>query len=424
MRNDELFERAKKVIPGGVNSPVRAFGAVGGTPRFFESGAGCYVRDTEGNEYLDTVGSWGPLILGHAQPEILAAASAAMQKGSTFGAPTKGEILLAEKVAEMVPSVEKLRLVSSGTEATMSALRLARGYTKRAKVIKFSGCFHGHADSFLVAAGSGVATFNIPGSPGVTAGTVADTLLAEYNDLSSVEALFTQYPGEIAAIIVEPVAGNMGVVPPQPGFLEGLRDLTTKDGALLIFDEVISGFRLAPGGAQQRFGVTPDLTTLGKILGGGFPLGAFGGRADIMSALAPEGPVYQAGTLSGNPVAVAAGLKTLELLSAPGFYEKLDSLADKLDAKLREVADASGVPYRLQRVGSMMTLFFVEQDVTGWKQAATCDTERYAKFFHGMLDQGVYIAPAQYEAMFVNDGLGEEGVDKIVAAVKATLATL
>ena len=262
MRNDELFERAKKVIPGGVNSPVRAFGAVGGTPRFFESGAGCYVRDTEGNEYLDTVGSWGPLILGHAQPEILAAASAAMQKGSTFGAPTKGEILLAEKVAEMVPSVEKLRLVSSGTEATMSALRLARGYTKRAKVIKFSGCFHGHADSFLVAAGSGVATFNIPGSPGVTAGTVADTLLAEYNDLSSVEALFTQYPGEIAAIIVEPVAGNMGVVPPQPGFLEGLRDLTTKDGALLIFDEVISGFRLAPGGAQQRFGVTPDLTTL------------------------------------------------------------------------------------------------------------------------------------------------------------------
>jgi len=422
--NQELFERAKQVIPGGVNSPVRAFGAVGGTPRFFVRGKGVTVTDAEGRPYLDLVGSWGPLILGHAHPEVLAAAREAMERGTTFGAPTETEILLAEAVRRHLPSIERVRLVSSGTEATMSALRLARGFTGRAKVVKFAGCYHGHADSFLVKAGSGVATFGIPGSPGVTEGTVADSLVAEYNDLAGVEAHFAKAPDSIAAVIVEPVAGNMGVVAPAPGFLEGLRELCTKHGALLIFDEVITGFRLGLGGAQGRFGVTPDLTTLGKILGGGFPLGAFGGRADVMDKLAPQGPVYQAGTLSGNPVATAAGLKTLELLEASGTYLRLDALAADLSAGLDRVAGAAGIPHRVNRVGSMITLFFTASEVTTWAQAATADTARYGRFFHGMLERGIYLPPAQFEAFFVNVPLTEADVDRVIAAAAEVFATL
>jgi len=423
-KNDELFERAKQVIPGGVNSPVRAFGAVGGTPRFFVKGKGATVTDAEGRPYLDLVGSWGPLILGHANPEILAAAREAMERGTTFGAPTEAEILLAEAVRRHLPSVERLRLVSSGTEATMSALRLARGFTGRSKVVKFAGCYHGHADSFLVKAGSGVATFGIPGTPGVTEGTVADSLVAEYNDLDSVQALFDQVGDAIAAVIVEPVAGNMGVVPPAPGFLEGLRSLCTRHGALLIFDEVITGFRLGLGGAQGRYGISPDLTTLGKILGGGFPLGAFGGRADVMSKLAPVGPVYQAGTLSGNPVATAAGLKTIELLERPGTYLALDARANDLAIGLGRVAGVAGIPHRINRVGSMITLFFTPDEVTTWASAATADTARYGRFFHGMLDRGIYLPPAQFEAFFVNVPHTEDDVERIVAAAAEVFATL
>jgi glutamate-1-semialdehyde 2,1-aminomutase len=420
-RNEQLFERAKAVIPGGVNSPVRAFGAVGGTPRFFARGQGKTVTDADGRQYLDLVGSWGPLILGHAHQEVLNAAREAMEQGTTFGAPTEAEVLLAEAVRRHLPSVEKLRLVSSGTEATMSALRLARGFTGRPKVVKFTGCYHGHADSFLVKAGSGVATFNIPGTPGVTEGTVADTLLAEYNDLGSVQALFATHGQAIAAVIVEPVAGNMGVVPPAPGFLEGLREVTRAHGALLIFDEVITGFRLGLGGAQGRFGVTPDLTTLGKILGGGFPLGAFGGRADVMDKLAPVGPVYQAGTLSGNPVATAAGLKTLEILARPGTFEGLEETAAHLAEGLAQAASRAGVPHRLNRVGSMMTLFFTDREVRDWDSAATCDTARYGRFFHGMLDRGVYLPPAQFEAFFVNVLHDRGDVERVVQAAATAL---
>ncbi len=423
-RNDELFERAKQVIPGGVNSPVRAFGAVGGTPRFFAKGRGVTVTDAEGREYLDLVGSWGPLILGHAHPEILAAAREAMERGTTFGAPTEAEILLAEAVRRHLPSVERLRLVSSGTEATMSALRLARGFTGRPKVVKFAGCYHGHADSFLVKAGSGVATFGIPGTPGVTEGTVADTLVAEYNDLGSVHALFEKVGDAIAAVIVEPVAGNMGVVAPAPGFLEELRELCTRHGSLLVFDEVITGFRLGLGGAQGLFGVTPDLTTLGKIVGGGFPLGAFGGRADVMARLAPAGPVYQAGTLSGNPVATAAGLKTIELLERPGTYLALDARARDLAEGLDRVAGVAGIPHRVNRVGSMITLFFTAEPVTTWASAATADTGRYGRFFHGMLERGFYLPPAQFEAFFVNVPLTEEHVERVIAAAAEVFATL
>ena len=423
-RNDELFERAKQVIPGGVNSPVRAFGAVGGTPRFFAKGRGVTVTDAEGREYLDLVGSWGPLILGHAHPEILAAAREAMERGTTFGAPTEAEILLAEAVRRHLPSVERLRLVSSGTEATMSALRLARGFTGRSKVVKFAGCYHGHADSFLVKAGSGVATFGIPGTPGVTEGTVADTLVAEYNDLGSVHALFEKVGDAIAAVIVEPVAGNMGVVAPAPGFLEELRELCTRHGSLLVFDEVITGFRLGLGGAQGLFGVTPDLTTLGKIVGGGFPLGAFGGRADVMARLAPAGPVYQAGTLSGNPVATAAGLKTIELLERPGTYLALDARARDLAEGLDRVAGVAGIPHRVNRVGSMITLFFTAEPVTTWASAATADTGRYGRFFHGMLERGFYLPPAQFEAFFVNVPLTEEHVERVIAAAAEVFATL
>jgi glutamate-1-semialdehyde 2,1-aminomutase len=424
MRNQELFERALRVIPGGVNSPVRAFGAVGGTPRFITKGKGVWIEDQEEQRYLDMVGSWGPLILGHAHPEVMDAARAAMARGASFGAPTEAEILLAEKVVSMVPSVEQLRLVSSGTEATMSALRLARGFTGRDKVIKFAGCYHGHADPFLVKAGSGVATFNIPGSPGVTAGTVADTLLAEFNDLVSVARQLEAHPAKVAAVIVEPVAGNMGVVPPAEGFLEGLRELCDQHGAQLIFDEVITGFRLAPGGAQERLGVLPDLTTLGKILGGGFPLGAFGGRAEIMEKLAPAGPVYQAGTLSGNPVATAAGLATLEVLSRGGFYEPLETMAARLANGLHESAERLGVPHRVQRAGNMMTFFFVDEPVVGWTQAARADTEAYGRFFHGMLERGVYLAPAQYEAMFVNHGFLASDLDRLLQAAEDTLKSI
>jgi len=405
---------------------VRAFGSVGGTPRFFARGQGAWAWDADGTRYLDLVGSWGPLILGHAHPEVLAAARAAMEAGTTFGAPTELEVRLAEAVIARVPSVEQLRLVSSGTEATMSALRLARGFTGRDRVVKFAGCYHGHADSFLVKAGSGVATLGIPGSPGVTAGTVADTLIAEYNDLGSVDDLFKAHGHEIAAVIVEPVAGNMGVVPPLDGFLDGLRGLCDHHGALLIFDEVITGFRLAPGGAQERLGVTPDLTTMGKILGGGFPLGAFGGRADVMQRLAPVGPVYQAGTLSGNPVAVAAGLKTLEILGRPGSYERLEALGARLAKGLTAAAEAAGLPHCVKRAGSMCTLFLqdVQTDVRGWRQAQHADTAAYGRFFHGLLARGVYAAPAQFEAAFANLAMSEADVDLAAAAAREALAEI
>jgi glutamate-1-semialdehyde 2,1-aminomutase len=427
MTNKELFERALKTIPGGVNSPVRAFGAVGGIPRFFARGEGKLVVDTEGREYLDLVGSWGPLILGHAHPEVVAAASRAVARGSTFGAPTETEVLLAEEVVRHVPSIEQLRLVSSGTEATMTALRLARGATGRNKIIKFAGCYHGHADPFLVKAGSGVATLGIPGTPGITPGIVQDTLIAQYNEAGSVAEHFDRAGDSIAALIVEPVAGNMGVVPPHDGFLQALRELCSRHGALLIFDEVITGFRVALGGAQALYDVVPDLTCLGKVLGGGFPLAALGGRREIMGKLAPAGPVYQAGTLSGNPVATAAGLKTLEIIARPGFHQRLDALGERLAAGLDRAAAEAGIPHVVNAVGSMSTLFFTPKgtaEVGTWEQAAPSDTKLYSRFFHGMLDRGIYLAPAQFEATFVNAALDDPDIDFIIEAAADVLAHL
>ena len=401
-RSRRLFARAKKVIPGGVNSPVRAFGSVGGTPRFLVSGKGCRVTDADGKVYIDYVGSWGPLILGHADPGVLRAVRAAMARGTSFGAPTELEVRLAEAICDALPSVERVRMVSSGTEATMSVLRLARAATGRPRVLKFDGCYHGHVDSLLVGAGSGVATLGIPGSPGVPASTVELTVLAPFNDLEAVESAFRRWPGEIACVLVEPVAGNMGCVPPLPGFLEGLRALCDRCGALLIFDEVMTGFRVAWGGAQRRYGVTPDLTCLGKVVGGGLPAAAYGGRADLMRQVAPEGPVYQAGTLSGNPLAMAAGLATLERLRRPGTYTTLERTARTLVDGLAKAAEEAGVPLSTAAVGGMFGFFFHPGPVQDFAAARASHAERFRRFFSSMLEQGVYLAPSPFEAGFVS----------------------
>jgi glutamate-1-semialdehyde 2,1-aminomutase len=401
-KSRSLFARARRSIPGGVNSPVRAFGSVGGTPRFFERGKGCRVWDADGNEYVDYVGSWGPLILGHADPGILRAVRAAMVRGTSFGAPTEGETLLAEAIRKAVPSIERVRMVSSGTEATMSAIRLARGATGRERILKFSGCYHGHADALLVGAGSGVATLGIPGSPGVPEAFTRLTIQAPFNDLDAVADAFRRWGDEVACVIVEPVAGNMGCVPPASGFLEGLRDLCTRSGALLIFDEVMCGFRVARGGAQERFGVKPDLTCLGKVVGGGLPAAAFGGRADLMDQMAPDGPVYQAGTLSGNPLAVAAGLETLARLEKPGTYERLEKTSRTLAQGLAERALDAGVELSTVWLGGMFGFFFHPGPVRCFEDAQKARAERFRAFFAAMLERGIYLPPSPFEACFAS----------------------
>jgi glutamate-1-semialdehyde 2,1-aminomutase len=421
-RSDALFERARQFIPGGVNSPVRAFGSVGGTPRFIERASGARLHDVDGNEYVDYVGSWGPMLLGHAHPRVREALARALEGGTSFGAPTAGEVELAELVVGMVPSIDVVRFVNSGTEATMSALRVARAATGRARFIKFRGGYHGHADAFLVEAGSGAATLGVPSSPGVTEGAARDTLVAEFNDLDSVRALLEGNAGTVAAIIIEPVAGNMGCVPPRGGFLEALRGLCDEHGALLIFDEVMTGFRLAAGGAQEVYGVVPDLTTLGKIVGGGLPVGAFGGRESLMRQVAPEGPVYQAGTLSGNPLAMAAGLATLtELRENPGIYAELERLGARLEAGIRPLLEGRHDRLAWNRVGSMATLFFSGGPVTGWASAAGADRSRFARYFHGMLERGIYLPPSPFEAAFLSAAHTEEDIDRTVAAAAEVL---
>ena len=415
-RSREWFDRAQKRIPGGVNSPVRAWKAVGGEPRFIARGGGARIFDVDGKSYVDFVASWGPLILGHAHPDILAAVNAAAKDGTSFGAPTVREVELAEAVVERFPSVEKLRLVSSGTEATMSAIRVARGFTGRSRIVKFDGCYHGHVDALLARAGSGVASFGLPDSAGVPPAFAAETAIAPFNDQATVEALFAAHSDSIAALIVEPICGNMGVIPPAPGFLAFLSDITKENGTLLIFDEVITGFRVARGGAQERFNIRPDLTCLGKILGGGLPLGAFGGRAEIMDMLAPDGPVYQAGTLSGNPVAVAAGLTMLKALSRPGVYERLEELGARFQGGLERVLELRHIAGVVNREGSMLTLFFGVGRVRDADEARGADRERFARFFHGMLARGFYWPPAQFEAAFISLAHGEADIDQAVAA--------
>jgi glutamate-1-semialdehyde 2,1-aminomutase len=414
--SETWFARAKQFLPGGVNSPVRSFKAVSGTPPVFKRGEGAFLFDIDGNRYIDYVGSWGPLILGHAHPEVTEAVMAAVRNGTTFGAPTPAELELAELVVEALPSVEMVRFVNSGTEAAMSAIRLARGFTGRDKIIKFQGCYHGHADMLLAKAGSGVVSFGLPDSPGVPASVTQHTLTAPYNNFAVVEELFKQFPNEIAAVIVEPIAGNMGVVLPKPEFLPGLRRLTEEYGALLIFDEVITGFRVGFGGAQSLYSVMPDLTCLGKIIGGGFPVGAYGGRKEIMAKLAPMGPVYQAGTLSGNPVAMAAGVATLRLLKKPGTYQRLETLGRKLADGLSEAAKKNGVPVFQTRVGSMRSNFFTDKEVIDYDTALTSDTKRYSRYFHGMLERGIYLAPSQFEAGFVSLAHTESEIERTIEA--------
>ncbi|MBZ4676930.1 MAG: hemL [Anaerophaga sp.] len=425
-KSKEAFQKAVNLMPGGVNSPVRAFKSVGGNPVFIERGKGSRVWDIDGNEYIDFVASWGPLMLGHARDEVVEAIRETATRGTSFGAPTLLENEMAQLITEMVPSVEKVRMVNSGTEATMSALRLARGYTKRDKVIKFAGCFHGHADSFLIQAGSGAMTLGLPDSPGVTKGAARDTLIASFNNLESVEKLFEEYENQIAAVIVEPVPGNMGVILPSTGFLQGLKELTSHHGALLIFDEVITGFRLSPGGAQDLLGVTPDLTTMGKIIGGGLPVGAFGGRAEIMDHLAPEGSVYQAGTLSGNPLAMAAGIAALKILkNNPEIYKDIETKSAHLEKGLKKNLEKTGVPGVVNRVGGMLTLFFTEEhEVFNDELAATSDTKRYAAYFGNLLQNGIYLAPSQFECTFVSDAHTMDEIDRLLEVSGKALAAL
>ena len=414
----EAFKKAQEIIPGGVNSPVRAFKSVKLNPVFIAKGKGAYITDIDGNKYIDFVSSWGPLIFGHAHDNILNAINEAAQRGTSYGAPTELETEMAQLIVDMVPSVEKVRMVNSGTEATMSAIRLARGYTKRDCIVKFAGNFHGHGDSFLIKAGSGAITLGLPDSPGVTASNAKDTLIADYNNLDSVRALFEQKGNEIAAIIVEAVAGNMGVVLPTKGFLQGLREICNQYGAVLIFDEVITGFRLAKGGAQEIYNVMPDITTLGKIIGGGLPVGAYGGKKEIMDMLAPIGPVYQAGTLSGNPLAMSAGIAMLKLIrDTPDFYSELERKAAKLEAGILKNMEITGVKGLINRVGSMMTFFFTdEKQITNFDEAMKSDADKYARFFKMSLESGIYLAPSQYECLFISYAHSDKDIDTIIAA--------
>ncbi len=424
-KSTALFERAVKVIPGGVNSPVRAFNGVGGTPPFIDRAEGAYLVDVDGKRYIDYVGSWGPMITGHAHPEIVSAVIETVKQGLSFGAPCRLEVELAERICELVPSIDLVRMTCSGTEATMSAIRLARGFTGRDKIVKFEGCYHGHADSLLVKAGSGALTLGVPSSPGVPAALADHTMTLEYNNPRQVEQLFAESGDEIACVIVEPVAGNMNCVPPVSGFLQTLRDCCDTADSVLIFDEVMTGFRVDLGGAQARYGVRPDLTTLGKVIGGGMPVGAFGGREEIMNHIAPLGPVYQAGTLSGNPVAMAAGLRNLEILSRPGFFEDLDRRTERLVEGLLDAAEANGVALRANRVGAMFGLFFTEQEqVSRFSEVSACDIELFRRFFHGMLDRGVNLAPSAYEAGFVSAMHGAAEIDQTIEAAAATFAEL
>jgi len=417
-----LFDKAQHVIPGGVNSPVRAFKSVGGTPLFIEKAQGAYMTDVDGNDYVDYIGSWGPMIFGHADGDVVSAVKRAADDSTSFGAPTKIEIDVAQLIVDMVPSVEKVRMVNSGTEATMSAARLARGYTGRDKIIKFEGNYHGHGDFFLIAAGSGAATFGEPNSPGVTPGNAKDTLLARYNDLVHVKELVEANRGEIACIILEPLAGNMGCVLPEPGFLEGLREICDAHDIVLIFDEVMTGFRVARGGVQERFGVTPDMTTLGKIIGGGLPVGAYGGRKEIMDFVSPVGPVYQAGTLSGNPLAMRAGYAVLKKIAdSPDLYDRLETYGAALEEGMRSNMDDLGLSYYMTRVGSMGCLFFNEDRVTDFEMAQQCDLKRYGRYFHAMLDEGVYLAPSQFEAYFFSVQHGEEELERTLKANRRAL---
>lgn len=422
--SEKLFARAVELMPGGVNSPVRAFRGVGGTPRFIAEARGATMTDVDGRTYVDYVGSWGPMILGHADPEVIDALRAALARGTSYGAPTELEVEMAEEIIDAVPSVEMVRMVNSGTEATMSALRLARGATARNKIVKFEGCYHGHGDSLLVKAGSGVATLGLPDSPGVTSSVAHDTITAPFNDAAALEQVFDEHGADIAACIVEPVVGNMGCVPPREGYLQHLRDITTRHGALLIFDEVMTGFRLARGGAQELYGVAPDLTTLGKIIGGGLPVGAYGGRRDIMEQIAPAGPVYQAGTLSGNPLAMTAGLATLRRLRDRAVYERLEQAGQRLCEGLAEAAREAGVATVTNRVGSMFTTFFNASPVNDWPSAARSDRALYGKFFHAMLDAGVYLAPSQFEAAFIGVAHTDELLDKTVEAARKAFRSL
>lgn len=423
--SQQLFAEAQRYIPGGVNSPVRAFGSVGGDPVFFARADGPYAWDTDGKRYIDYVGSWGPMVAGHNHPKVRAAVLAAVENGLSFGAPTPSETDMARRVCELVPSIELVRMCNSGTEATMSAIRLARGFTGREKIIKFEGCYHGHSDALLVKAGSGALTLGVPTSPGVPKGAAEHTLTLDYNDSEQVRTVFGEIGNEIAAVIVEPVAGNMNCIPPQPGFLEALREMCDAHGALLIVDEVMTGFRVSRGGAQERYGIRPDITTLGKVIGGGMPVGAFGGSREVMSHIAPLGPVYQAGTLSGNPVAMAAGIAMLDIVGEPGFHERLQNLTEQLCGGIADAAKRANVPLVINHVCGMFGLFFTEQSgVTSFKEVMACDTERFKRFFHGMLEHGIYLAPSAFEAGFVSTAHSENDIAGTVAAAYSVFKSL
>jgi glutamate-1-semialdehyde 2,1-aminomutase len=423
--SEELFAKAKNFIPGGVNSPVRAFRSVGGNPIFIKKAKGAYIFDEDDNQYIELINSWGPMILGHAFEPVEKAVSEAIKGSFSFGAPTRREVEMAELIISMVPSIEKVRMVNSGTEATMAAVRVARGYTGRDKIIKFEGCYHGHGDSFLIAAGSGAVTMGVPDSPGVTKGVANDTLTAPYNNLEAVQTLCDANKGQIAALILEPVVGNMGCVLPKDGYLQGLRDICTKEGIVLIFDEVMTGFRLAKGGAQERFGVTPDMTTLGKIIGGGMPVGAYGGKTEIMNCVSPQGPVYQAGTLSGNPIAMAAGLTMLHHLNDhPEVYTQLEATGNQIVSGIRSILDKLNLNYQINHIGSMYSLFFTDTPVVDFETAKTSDTAKFGKYFHGMLDKGIYLAPSQYEALFLSTALSQENIAEVLAANETVLTRL